>query len=595
MRIEQIIFKEGESIPTSKLTVFVGPNSSGKTLVLREILKLGISDLNPPQILSKVVVKKIQNLDNELLTAARIAPKRVMNQSTDQVFGIWYDLKTGLEFEWHVDNVRENPPLLEHSQLPTNIKAMQFAFLDGETRLAISNQVVSHNPQVEAPENILQALFVDESDAETTLSESIKNVFGVEVRLDYSGMNSLCLRIAPSFNSIEKDPRKAFVQFQNTAMLQSEGTGLRSYVASLLSILLFSSRIILLDEPELYLHPIHQRTLGLWIGNFAKTFDCQLFLSTHSPYLLSGLLSSYEDTTVVRLQRNKKETNVKTLAPSSILKLVTSPLLSSQRVSESLFQNGVILCEADSDRLIYQAVADKHFGEHQHQFLFAHNKQSIPQVGALLNEAAVPFSVIVDLDILQEESELISVIRVMRPIGSNLLTRLKSLRSSLAESINEASDEEIEARLKTNLCALSKQLEDGSLTGLLNIKRAMKRFSKSTSKWSKVKELGIVGFGDDLKSTIEELISLLAQIGIFCVPVGELECWADLNIRKQYWSPEMLKLVAEGKAPDHLIDFVRRAITATGSNSSTSIHPKYDPARDRMTSKRPGMLGMYAQ
>lgn len=593
MRLERLHFNDNSSITTSRLNVFIGPNSCGKTSVLNEILKLGMSDLTPPKILSKIAIRKITDLDNDLLNSAKLAPKRMKQQETDQLFGLWHDLKTRREFQWHIENIRQNPQLMEHNQLPYEIKALQFAFLDGETRLSMSSQMKSHNPQIEAPENILQALYVDDTEVEKTLSESIMDAFGIDVKLDYSGMHSLCLRVASNFESYEKDPRKSYKQFQKTPMLQSEGTGLRCYTATILSILLFSTRIILLDEPELYLHPMHQRSLGLWIGKFAKTTDCQLFIATHSPFFLSGVLATYEETSVVRLQRSETLTHVSKLAPSNIYKLVSSPLLSSQRVNESLFHQGVILCEADSDRLIYQSVADKYLGEHQHQFLFAHNKQSLVQVAELLLASSVPFGIIVDLDILHEESDLVKLVSVMKPNCKELIEQIKSLRSTLALTINTATDAQLESDLKSTLGNINEALDNGSLSGIQNIRRELNRALKQTNTWTKVKEEGIEAFGEQLETSAKKLLALLEEIGIYCVPVGELECWLDFNTRKQNWPPAMLKAVAEGKTPHSLIKFVRKVVSCTGSNPVRAIYPSFDPMKDRMKSTRPQASGMY--
>ena len=96
--------------------------------------------------------------------------------------------------------------------------------------------------------------------------------------------------------------------------------------------------------------------LGRWVAEFSKDTDSQIFIATHNANFLSGILSSDTRVSIYRLNRTGDNTVFNLIESEATLQLAKSPLLSSQPVLESVFYKGVVVCEADSDRCLYQAV-----------------------------------------------------------------------------------------------------------------------------------------------------------------------------------------------------------------------------------------------
>ena len=79
---------------------------------------------------------------------------------------------------------------------------------------------------------------------------------------------------------------------------------MRSFVGCILEAFLLPHFLVLVDEPEAFLHPQNARVLGQMLAS-EKPKNRQLFLATHSVHLLLGLLDSPSGKIrVVRIQRD---------------------------------------------------------------------------------------------------------------------------------------------------------------------------------------------------------------------------------------------------------------------------------------------------
>jgi energy-coupling factor transporter ATP-binding protein EcfA2 len=120
--------------------------------------------------------------------------------------------------------------------------------------------------------------------------------------------------------------------------------------------------VVVIDEPELSLHPIHQRRLATVLSRYAA--DRQIVVATHSPYLVSWP-DLVRGGSIVRVHLNS--TDQSTISPASrssldeLAKLVTdiqNPHVLGLNASEIFFlEDGVILTEGQEDVVVYQALA----------------------------------------------------------------------------------------------------------------------------------------------------------------------------------------------------------------------------------------------
>lgn len=81
-------------------------------------------------------------------------------------------------------------------------------------------------------------------------------------------------------------------------------------------------------------------------------------------------MSSDKKVDIFRLNRHDNITEYNLLPPNATDNLSKSPILSSQRVIEGIFHKGVVVCEADADRAVYQSVASVEYMSNQEILLY---------------------------------------------------------------------------------------------------------------------------------------------------------------------------------------------------------------------------------
>lgn len=204
--------------------------------------------------------------------------------------------------------------------------------------------------------------------------------------------------------------RVAYSQVSRYPILDNQGDGLRSYVGMISALMSLSKPIILLDEPEAFLHPPQAMQLGMSIANLVKDSQ-QIFISTHSADFLRGLLSSTNDAVIVHLSRPTETlTKANVLDSDTLNTIIKDPLLSSSRVLEGMFYKGVVATEADADAVFYQRLFQKIGASDEIHFVNAHNKQTLKKVIQPYQNLGIKFALIADADVIRDKVEFESLI-----------------------------------------------------------------------------------------------------------------------------------------------------------------------------------------
>jgi hypothetical protein len=272
------------------------------------------------------------------------------------------------------------------------------------------------------------------------------------------------------------------------------------------------------------------------------------------------MLLGKETPAIFRLNRRGNETWFTGITPQATSDLGTSPILSSQRVLEAIFSRGVVVCEADSDRSVYGAVAMRQGGfSSQILFVHAHNKQTLKTVISLLRAAAIPVVAIADLDILNSESELRQTLFAFGAIED--WESIRQVQSSLIEFVNGHSDSDILHDSAKQLSSLIAEMNDGA-HDLAGMRGAISRIKADASKWGKIKKRGLDSLESDMRRSVSDLIDRAKRHGLFIVPVGELESWHDWGVRKNRWPLKALEEISAGRVPLALEEFVGEAVAA---------------------------------
>ncbi len=557
MQIETIKIKSGQIIKLNKISVLVGANNVGKSQTLRDIqqrMQIGLA--SKPVLLEEINFKKPENYEDLFL--GLLVKDSTHSIGNKVLSGINTNLTQLESFEFSPENFKYHFNQEDNIDFVLgNLSKFKVSHLDASSRLQLVKTTSSFNPDTESPQNIIQNLF-NHPENETLLKRAFNQAFNMDIMLDYSGLKDFCLRVAKSFPEIPEDPRKAYLVTKHFNIIDNQGDGFRSFVGIILSILFSKDRIVLLDEPEAFLHPAQARFLGKWIADNSELLDGQLLFATHNANFLNGILSSNKYVDIYRLNRNDDDTIYNLIPPDATAKLAKSPMLSSQRILESIFHKGVIVCEADADRTVYQAVASLVHNNQEVLFVHSHNKQTLKDVASLLIDAKIPVVVVSDIDLLNDENDFKQLIETLS--GAKISSEMLGRREKIAEVINKIPDKEALDTLRENLKELLGQLENNehSFDGA---KGAINRIRSEITKWKSPKNNGIEGFPSEIQELVKDLIIELKGINLFIVPVGELEGWMKLGTtRKNKWIILALDEIFDNNSSELLKAFVKELI-----------------------------------
>ena len=497
---EPLVFSPGP------MTVFVGPNNSGKSLALRELeafIETGgegigfiVADLDPdlpaPDVVAEMVLSR-QTDDSEapppppgytrvvrLKSPGELSRRRVTDPAeplAEQLINLDAVIKAMHDVHQLSDE--------EFALLCRDVLTLFTIRLDGQTRLALTHPRAAGSPG-DHPAHHLAALYRDDA-ARERIREITADAFGLYFVIDRTDDALYRIRMAeraPMDDAEEQGSDERTLAFHGLAHdIADLSDGVRAFTGLTSAVLSADYRIMLVDEPEAFLHPPLTRKLGKRLTQLASDRGANVLASTHSPEFLMGCVQSGKRVNVVRLTWRRGIATARLLSADKLDAMMRDPLLRSTGVLGALFHEGAIICEADADRVFYAEINERLLaaragGADGCVFLNAQNKQTIRRILRPLREMGIPAVAVVDLDILKGREDFRDL-----------------LKSAFVPPVFWEPWEERRQRLDQKL------------------------------KGERYKEGGIYTLARDVRALAEELLDLLGQYGLFLVPPGELECW----------------------------------------------------------------------
>lgn len=552
-KIEELEFVEGTVIKPSSLTVIVGPNNSGKSRVLKDIEGHIVGRERSPVLVSRLIHTLPKNV-NELLDAY---PLNIHRNNSDQYFlrslasdmQSQYELHVGPAWRKNIETAIESAGANLSVQLASWIGPAVVSLFSTESRL----QLIKESPTGDSAmtESLLKALYFEGSRAEDAIRPLVSQAFGKDIRLDFSQLTKLLIRIGDDLSDAPVDARDCAGYYKDVEKLDDQGDGIRSFVATVLAIMVGRRPILLLDEPEAFLHPPQAYRLGEVIAE-QSTEGRQTFVATHSSEFLRGVLSRGRDVTLVRVDRNGNTADIKILKNEDVIAISNSPLLSSTRMLDGLFYKGAIIVEADADSTFYQRVGRQLTDADNFHFTHAHNKQTVAKAIPPYRALGVKHAAIVDFDAIRVEAEFVALISAFGFETADK-DQLKLWRTSVVKFIEKVSPEELLARTLFELeaeIARVKASPEAVGTNLSNLLGNLKRVRESGTAWKEYKEKGRAKLEIQAQEDFDNLAALCASKGLFIVPGGVLEGWLVpfgllYTSNKQKWIVNALDKLSE--------------------------------------------------
>ncbi len=539
---------EAEISQPKGIIVVVGPNSSGKTLFLRDIdnyLLTGNPNFVVCHNLAAQMPDNYQGLVKELIANKSFRPASSdLHPAQYRRFDAF--LKSELTKE---DNNRRSVtmslPMLEreynnfnserNGKNPSWFNSIGFALvarLDLEERRRICDKVASFDSRYYPPDVPIQALSLN-SEAQDKLAEETGNVFGNAVWLDISEKDTLQLRVAGTPNRPPTGEMNNPLKERKYRIIENEGDGYRSYVGTCLSLLVGIRPVVLIDEPELCLHPPQAYHIGKFIGKYAKE-DHVTFVATHSSHVIRGLLETNKQITFIHLTRRNRRFAGRLLNKQELLESVRNPKVRGEAILDGIFSKGVVLVEGAGDREMYQAASEAlpAYQSREVHFVSVEGTGGFAKPLQFYRSLGIPTAVIADLDAVCDTDKIKTIANVL---GSNADDKLKK---EAVESLQKVANEikSLPATLtvgeaREQLKKISEDLSENSLNWENNednsLRSSLNELAERLKRNRRLKKGGIESYKDkpEIHSHLIEVINKFAELGLFFVPVGELENW----------------------------------------------------------------------
>lgn len=483
--LKKISFNDGTQIELKEnsIIVFTGANNSGKTQVLKDIEHY----LDCSNQLDGVVIKDVEcEYYGDIMESSFFNEHFFVNESGN------YQMKEqpnsyakSILTQWWNDRVLEG-----------GLYLLFVKRLDTGSRLSLSNPLIRNSQCDGKP---IYKLF-NKGSLEQKISDYFREAFGVDLVVNRNEVQTISLHIGKSpdkkaFTIDEED--KYYEQVNALPKLHDQGDGMRSFASILLDTFTSDYSITLIDEPEAFLHPPQARILGkILVKN--NSDNRQLLISTHSEDFLQGLLDVNEDNVIIiRINREENINRMSILQNEEIKKLWGNPLLRYSNILSGLFHEKVVVCESDYDCLFYQAVINAIYetrGEFASDILFTHcgGKTRIKDIVNALKAVDVTVLAICDFDLLNSSQNF----------------------KLIAAAFGLDWQRDLQADMKI-------------IYDYMN-----KKSSKGVDAWKEIKKIGKTGFNDDAYSAYKNVEKICKAVGLFIVPVGEMECF-DKNVNKE--------------------------------------------------------------
>ena len=513
---ESITFSDGTTIllePTD-VVVFVGPNNAGKSVALRE-LEGHIQNSYRGIVLTNVKLRRTGSQE-ELLAYLRRYTRETNSSRNKRYVGYRVSIRPqDIDQYWSRANGIQNLTPFFCMRLQT------------ETRIQDSDPAPAIRTLEDAASHPIQMLYSND-ELEGRINSYFRQAFGEDLIVYRLGGSEFPLMVGENLTLEDGENRTSASYCQrlrdSTIPLKEQGDGMRSFASAILHLLApITPSILILDEPEAFLHPPQAKLLGELIAK-ERSSRAQLFVATHSPDVLNGLLNVAPDhLRVLRIRRDGNVNHVKELDKQCAKEISTDPLMKYSSVMSGVFHERVIICESDADCMFYSTLLDLPEINRGRQpdvfFVHASGKDRMAILAKALTELDVPVDVIADIDILKSEDKLKEIIQTLGGNRNQIQPLVQTVRNDIEQhrpSLNAG-------KIKKGI---QEVLNDVGPTGEFpREKRSqIEVIFRKASPWDAVKEAGESAIPQgQATERFQELKTLCKSIGLWIVPVGELE------------------------------------------------------------------------
>jgi hypothetical protein len=562
--VKTIHFCDGstEDLGPTDVVAVVGANSAGKTQFLKDLYEAvqGMPGRAPQNMWANEV--ELDQQGDEVafrtwfderaryLPSPRPEPLYAISHRTDADGG-----GTQLEYPgaWHA---------WSHPQQFWTISRYMVKYLGAADRGRIQlTSRPARNP-MESPHEPLHHLW-DSWDAEDDFSRLVEQAFGFPVCVNRHERSSTTLLKGRPHDDYNSNPpsREALDWYANLPWLGNEGDGVRAFIGIMLETVAARPLMTFVDEPETFLHPRHAKLIGRHLVEHTAQSG-QVFIATHSEDVLQGILDGRTSRNVKVIRLDRTTGAHPALDPDRVRALWTKPILRYSRLLTGLFHRGLVICEADNDARFYEAHLDALVTDSVDHDLSLTHLDGWGRFDKALTELrtlGIPSAVIGDFDVLREPAKLKKLVEAAQGDYSKIATQVNVIQTRVDHMGGGP-------RTGPVLNAVKPLQEAGRTPGTSVSKPekdAISNALRGESGWEQMKRSGKQSLrGSEAADAAPHVLEYLEKIGIFVVPVGDLEAWYALSSRKG--AETVIKVLEEdlhSDPPPELKKFLTRLLS----------------------------------
>lgn len=544
VRIDKVNLIGGQEVVLHPdgVNVIVGSNNVGKSTLLREAHQLISRDplMAPPQCLSvdSLELRRSGQLEDLICWLGNNADFIVEDYGSGFQRDLGVTLQVGaIERAW-----------LDSGTSLGDLSSFAIFYGSAAERFQLSTSFSKRNSIGDPPQHPVHYL-EDSKDLQRELSRISEKIFGKTLTLDLLG-GQVAIRIgnvemeSPRIDDIPKEYANAML---NLPLLEDQGDGMRSLMGQILPLITSAYKVVIIDEPEAFLHPPQAQALGYELGKLSETKNLQIIVATHDRNFISGLLSSKAKIGVTRLSRTPSSVSANQLHASGLETLRVDPVLKYTNVLDGLFHQLVVLAEAEGDcgylaaALDYAQKSESEPPKNEILFVPTGGKDGMAKAAKALTSLSVPVVAAPDLDMLNDKSKLR---KLVESLGAQWTDNLDTLWRRAAAQMNQSRPGRNVAGVREEINVSLKKFDEQKFS-----KQHRELVNEATrvehSPWDNVKIYGVRAFKKDSLEAVNTLLELLAEIGIVLVEEGELEQLAPTVATRK--GPEWLRTALEGE------------------------------------------------
>jgi hypothetical protein len=501
-------------VPESGVVIFVGPNNAGKSQSLKDIRGMLRDGDYRGRSVSRISVAKDGSLDDAREWATMSLRWRDREGVARAQVSGWGEVGAD-------DIAQQWVGVADRLDILTDTFVLH---ADGTSRLTAGNAPSNVDFRHQFPTHPIQRAS-REPRLEREFNEIGESAFGLGVTVDRYAGATIPLRLGPrpEFTHSDGMPTDDYLEaLEALPQLEEQGDGVKSFLGLTMQLIAGTHQVILVDEPEAFLHPPQARLLGRLLAE--RALNQQVFIATHSSDIVRGALESAAPVTIVRLKRSGDVNDAAVLDDAAIKTLWADPLLRYSEVLDGLFHDAVVVCEADSDCRYFAAVRDHLFPDgggkgRRPDLLFTHcgGKARLPVVIRALKAVNVPVIVVADFDVLREATTIRAVCEAIEGDWTAYAAR----HGALVASLNQGGKMPSRTAIRE---AVSSRLDEADETLTAKDFEDVRKILRIETGWDRVKAAGLAAVPQgNAAEAAETIVTEFADLGVLIVPVGELE------------------------------------------------------------------------